>query len=287
MLWTYCSLTLSHWYATFLSSQLDGLLFYHKSTHYTFGASPLVLWLKAYMMPELLGVPVPENYVKETPASYQNFAHHVETVDRDEYSRPKEWNRGGRRNKMETEASPGGGGKEGHGKGRGRHRKKKQVAMDTAQAENGDECDIETESSPAATTNEGHSKKKGRRRKKQVAMDTAQTEEGDEECEVEESGSSDKLDNSEVVNGEGREKADKQQSEEHDMSWYRIQCGAVARQSVNFLQNPHYRHPIAHLWGQGMGCLCEFKVWFSYCCYYCRASCNIMIYRMRYNGTRL
>ncbi|XP_043933169.1 snurportin-1 [Protopterus annectens] len=39
--------------------QVDGLLFYHKQTHYTPGSTPLVGWLKPYMVPDILGFTVP------------------------------------------------------------------------------------------------------------------------------------------------------------------------------------------------------------------------------------
>ena len=38
--------------------QLDGLLFFHKQTHYTIGSTPLVTWLKPYMVPDILGIEV-------------------------------------------------------------------------------------------------------------------------------------------------------------------------------------------------------------------------------------
>jgi snurportin-1 len=37
---------------------LDGILFYHKRVHYLPGVTPLVGWLKGYMMPEMLNVQV-------------------------------------------------------------------------------------------------------------------------------------------------------------------------------------------------------------------------------------
>ncbi len=40
--------------------ELDGLLFYHKQGHYFHGATPLVGWLKPFMLPEVIGVAVPE-----------------------------------------------------------------------------------------------------------------------------------------------------------------------------------------------------------------------------------
>jgi snurportin-1 len=39
-------------------SPLDGILFYHKRVHYLPGVTPLVGWLKGYMMPEMLNVQV-------------------------------------------------------------------------------------------------------------------------------------------------------------------------------------------------------------------------------------
>jgi snurportin-1 len=37
---------------------LDGILFYHKRVHYLPGVTPLVGWLKGYMLPEMLNVQV-------------------------------------------------------------------------------------------------------------------------------------------------------------------------------------------------------------------------------------
>ncbi|GAB6019023.1 hypothetical protein CHUAL_013996 [Chamberlinius hualienensis] len=41
---------------------LDGVLFYHKRSHYLHGISPLVGWLKPYMIQEMLNIDVPELY---------------------------------------------------------------------------------------------------------------------------------------------------------------------------------------------------------------------------------
>ncbi|XP_070541935.1 snurportin-1-like isoform X2 [Ptychodera flava] len=46
---------------------LDGLLFYHKKTHYTFGTTPLVTWLQAWMLPDILNIPVPQSYIDNKP----------------------------------------------------------------------------------------------------------------------------------------------------------------------------------------------------------------------------
>ncbi|XP_023176046.2 snurportin-1 [Drosophila hydei] len=48
--------------------QLDGLLFYHKEASYTCGSTPLVCWLFAYMLPDVLSLPVHSGY--EAPDDY-------------------------------------------------------------------------------------------------------------------------------------------------------------------------------------------------------------------------
>ncbi|XP_798268.4 snurportin-1 [Strongylocentrotus purpuratus] len=47
--------------------ELDGLLFYHKALHYTPGVTPLVGWLKPWMLPEILGVPIPDALMAKRP----------------------------------------------------------------------------------------------------------------------------------------------------------------------------------------------------------------------------
>jgi len=39
--------------------KVDGLLFYHRQTHYTPGSTPLVGWLRPYMVAEIMGMEVP------------------------------------------------------------------------------------------------------------------------------------------------------------------------------------------------------------------------------------
>ncbi|XP_036391122.1 snurportin-1 isoform X2 [Megalops cyprinoides] len=39
--------------------KVDGLLFYHRQTHYTPGSTPLVGWLRPYMVSDILGIQVP------------------------------------------------------------------------------------------------------------------------------------------------------------------------------------------------------------------------------------
>ena len=53
---------------TFFFVQVDGLLFFHKRTHYTCGRTPLVGWLKPYLLPEILGISVPDAYLTKAPS---------------------------------------------------------------------------------------------------------------------------------------------------------------------------------------------------------------------------
>ncbi|KAK6733692.1 hypothetical protein RB195_017445 [Necator americanus] len=45
--------------------ELDGLLYYHSGVVYEAGQSPLVGWLKPWMLPEILNVTVPEKFLNE------------------------------------------------------------------------------------------------------------------------------------------------------------------------------------------------------------------------------
>ncbi|XP_062440050.1 snurportin-1 [Rhea pennata] len=53
--------------ATDYPFEVDGLLFYHKQTHYTPGSTPLVGWLRPYMVPDILGLTVPVTSLTAKP----------------------------------------------------------------------------------------------------------------------------------------------------------------------------------------------------------------------------
>ncbi|NXX94923.1 SPN1 protein, partial [Centropus bengalensis] len=53
--------------ATDFPFEVDGLLFYHKQTHYTPGSTPLVGWLRPYMVPEILNLAVPATALTAKP----------------------------------------------------------------------------------------------------------------------------------------------------------------------------------------------------------------------------
>uniref|UniRef100_A0A3Q3AB74 Snurportin-1 n=1 Tax=Kryptolebias marmoratus TaxID=37003 RepID=A0A3Q3AB74_KRYMA len=55
------------------SLSVDGLLFYHRQTHYTPGSTPLVGWLRPYMVSDILGMEVPAGPLTAKPeyASHQ------------------------------------------------------------------------------------------------------------------------------------------------------------------------------------------------------------------------
>ena len=56
---------------------LDGLLFYHKLGFYTPNVTPLVGWLKPFMIPEILGMKIPEFYAKAQPVNYVNIKEYI------------------------------------------------------------------------------------------------------------------------------------------------------------------------------------------------------------------
>lgn len=47
--------------------QVDGVLFIHKQCRYIIGMSPLALWLKPHMVPDLLGIPVSAEFLAQSP----------------------------------------------------------------------------------------------------------------------------------------------------------------------------------------------------------------------------
>lgn len=55
---------------------LDGLLFYHRDGQYTKGRTPLVTWLKPFMLTELLGISVPSP-LDEKPDGYIDFKYYI------------------------------------------------------------------------------------------------------------------------------------------------------------------------------------------------------------------
>lgn len=50
--------------------EVDGLLFYHRQTHYSPGSTPLVGWLRPYMVSDILGVAVPAGGPLTTKPEY-------------------------------------------------------------------------------------------------------------------------------------------------------------------------------------------------------------------------
>lgn len=77
--------------------ELDGFLFYHKESAYVSGTTPLVLWLFAFMLPEVLNVPeLNENYLLQKPDDYTNYLTFI-----DDFNRTIEQRRRNKRDKMD------------------------------------------------------------------------------------------------------------------------------------------------------------------------------------------
>jgi len=68
---------------------LDGILFYHKQLNYMPGHTPLVSWLKGYMVPEMLNIPVGEGLMARKPANYLGMQGEIEQFEK-EYAQKKE-----------------------------------------------------------------------------------------------------------------------------------------------------------------------------------------------------
>uniref|UniRef100_A0A1B0AG22 Snurportin-1 n=1 Tax=Glossina pallidipes TaxID=7398 RepID=A0A1B0AG22_GLOPL len=61
--------------------QLDGFLFYHKEASYTCGTTPLVCWLFAFMVPDILEIFVSCEYVR--PNNYSNPLIYMDEFDKE------------------------------------------------------------------------------------------------------------------------------------------------------------------------------------------------------------
>ena len=78
--------------------ELDGILFYHKSNLYEHGSTPLVSWIKPFMMEDVLGIKVHENYAKGRPACYLDQAAYIRNFEQNAQDRKDFFrNRGSRR----------------------------------------------------------------------------------------------------------------------------------------------------------------------------------------------
>jgi len=68
---------------------LDGILFYHQQLNYMPGHTPLVSWLKGYMVPEMLNIPVGEALMAQKPANYEGMQAEVALFEKN-YAQKKE-----------------------------------------------------------------------------------------------------------------------------------------------------------------------------------------------------
>lgn len=59
---------------------VDGILFYHKDYTYRSGQTPLVGWLKPYMVPEQLHIPVNQIYMMRAPKRYTNLREYLKFI---------------------------------------------------------------------------------------------------------------------------------------------------------------------------------------------------------------
>ena len=65
----------------------DGALFFHRAAHYRPGVTPLVLWLKPFMLPEAVGVPLTPEQLG-APPDYQDRAEFIQDLGGDSPQSP-------------------------------------------------------------------------------------------------------------------------------------------------------------------------------------------------------
>uniref|UniRef100_A0A8D9EBY5 Snurportin-1 n=1 Tax=Cacopsylla melanoneura TaxID=428564 RepID=A0A8D9EBY5_9HEMI len=89
----------------------DGFLFYHPEAIYQSGNTPLVGWLKGYMIPEIIEhIQLHPLYIEETPDNYKNLRDYVAEVGNDYGQKKKKKKPGKDGEKMETDGTSGGAG---------------------------------------------------------------------------------------------------------------------------------------------------------------------------------
>lgn len=64
-----------------LVCKLDGLLFYHEDGLYITGVTPLVCWLKPFMVSEILKMAVPDRFLIDMPSDYRSVREYVAAAD--------------------------------------------------------------------------------------------------------------------------------------------------------------------------------------------------------------
>lgn len=58
----------------------DGIVFYHKQSHYYFSNTPLVGWLASYMLTEVLQIDVAEEHIAKRPEGYNGIFSYIENL---------------------------------------------------------------------------------------------------------------------------------------------------------------------------------------------------------------
>lgn len=81
----------------------NGIVFYHKELQYDFKPTPLLGWLYTYMIPEKLGINVPQELMDKMPIDYECFEKYMEQLrERQEKKRHYYRDRRLERKKMDT-----------------------------------------------------------------------------------------------------------------------------------------------------------------------------------------
>ncbi|KAF7270807.1 hypothetical protein GWI33_016249 [Rhynchophorus ferrugineus] len=60
----------------------EGITFYHKEVHYIFNETPLLGWLFSYMLPEKLGIDIPQENFAKMPNNYECMEKYIEHLEK-------------------------------------------------------------------------------------------------------------------------------------------------------------------------------------------------------------
>lgn len=73
-----------HPYFSSDTPKVDGILFYHSEAFYTPGSTPLVVWLKPFMVPEILRIQISDGYMDTRPSFYVDMNQYIDDYENKE-----------------------------------------------------------------------------------------------------------------------------------------------------------------------------------------------------------
>ena len=86
--------------------EVDGLLFIHKEAHYAMGSSPLTAWLKPHMIPDVLKIPVSDDFLSCAPTLPAAVMETASTAVEKSSKQKKKGRRGGKNKSEKMDSAP-------------------------------------------------------------------------------------------------------------------------------------------------------------------------------------